>query len=248
MTDEAPLTDEAFDAALLRTASRFARAATAPWERHFAREKLRRDPVTRALAALGPLGDVLDVGTGRGQLAIFLLELGHATSVRGVDWDVAKVALATRAAHAGHDGQADEALAAHFAVGDVASFEASGPFDTVLLVDVLHYLSAADQDTLLERAAGLVRPGGRLVVRDASKGYGVRSALTAFVERCSRAVRLNRGTHTTLRDVARELVPILERAGLRCALMPCWRGTPTANVLLVGERALAEPAFSDPAA
>lgn len=224
------LTNEDFEAALLRTASRFERAATAPWERHFAREKLRRDPVTRALAELGPLGDVLDVGTGRGQLALFVLELGHATSVHGVDWDATKVALAARAAHV------EEPLAARFAVGDVATFGASGPFDTVLLVDVLHYLAIADQDALLARAAGLVRPGGRLVVRDASKGYGVRSALTAFVERCSRAVQLNRGTHTTLRDVARELVPILERAGLRCMLSPCWGRTPTANVLLVGER------------
>lgn len=226
----AELHDDDFDAALDRAASRFAHAATSPWQRHFAREKLRRDPVTRALAALGPLGEVLDVGTGRGQLGIFLLELGHATSVRGIDWDAEKVALATRAA------QADPALSARFTVGDVASSEVEGAFDTVLLVDVLHYLPVAEQDALLARAAARVRSGGRLVVRDASKGYGVRSALTAFVERCSRAVNLNRGTHTALRDVARELAPILERAGMRCTTSPCWGRTPTANVLLVGER------------
>lgn len=219
-----------FDASLRRTAERYARATDSPSQRHFTREKLKRDPAVRAVASLGPLGRVLDIGCGRGQLALLLLELGAADSVEGSDWDEAKVALGNRAA---------EGLSARFttedvSVGDVASRAA----DTVLLIDVLHYLDAAKQDALLEKAATLVRPGGRLVLREASLGFGVRSGITVFVENISRGISFNRGATITIRDVAADYVPILERAGLRCDVRPCWAGTPFANVLVVARRPL----------
>ena len=169
---------------------------------------------------------MLDLGCGRGQLAILLLELGAATSVRGVDWDDTKVALAKRAS---------EGLDAEFERVDVRSAECDRA-DTVLLVDVLHYMSASEQDALLASAADRVRPGGRLFVRDASTGYGFRSWLTLAAERVTTAVRFNRGERVVFRDVARELVPVLEAKGFSCTVEHCWRGTPFANVLVVAAR------------
>jgi 2-polyprenyl-3-methyl-5-hydroxy-6-metoxy-1,4-benzoquinol methylase/uncharacterized protein (DUF2062 family) len=211
-----------------RTADRFRRAGAGRGPYHYARAKLRSDPVTRELALRAPLGEVLDLGCGRGQLAIFLLEAAAATRVRGSDWDEKKVALARRAA---------EGLDASFERQDLR--EGSGgaePADTVLLVDVLHYLDAAAQDALLARAAKLVRPGGRLFVRDASRGLGARSTLTLAFERIGTALRVNRGERVLFRDVARELVPQLEALGMKCEVVPCYRGTPFANVLLVATR------------
>ena len=148
-------------------------------------------------------------------------------SVRGCDWDQAKVALATRAS---------SGLPADFVSGD-ARDAALEPADTVLLVDVLHYFETAAQDRLLDRAVTLVRPGGRLVVREASAGRGWRSSVTRAVEAVARLVRLNRGERIVLRDVVREIVPALEARGLACVVEPCWQGTPFSNVLLVAARA-----------
>jgi len=209
-----------------RTAERFSRAVERRSTYHYVVSKLRRDPATRAIAELGPLGDVLDLGCGRGHLALYLLESGVAKSVRAYDWDEKKIALARRAS---------EGLDASFHAIDVRKAEAE-PADTVLLVDVLHYLDVATQDTLLARAADLVRPGGRLVVRDATAGSGWRSFLTLFVEWVSLLIRFNLGEKIALRDMTRDVVPVLEKKGLRCTVSPCWRGTPFANVLVVGHK------------
>jgi 2-polyprenyl-3-methyl-5-hydroxy-6-metoxy-1,4-benzoquinol methylase len=224
--DLLPVSAGHFERALQRTADRFARATDRPSQRHFTREKLRRDPVARALASAGLLGSVLDVGCGRGQLSLLLLELGLAERVVGCDWDRAKVDLGNRAA---------EELAARFTTEDVASADLEAA-DTVLLVDVLHYLDAAKQDALLARTARKVKPGGRLFVREASLGFGWRSAFTSFVERISQAVKFNLGERIAIRHVEREFVPLLEREGMRCRVTPCWSGTPFANVLLTAER------------
>lgn len=204
-----------------RTAERFAGASRSTY--HYVVGKLRRDPATDAIARLGPLGDVLDLGCGRGHLALYLLLRGVARKIRAFDWDAKKVALAQ---------QAGAGLDASFETCDVRVVEAP-PADTVLLIDVLHYLDQATQDTLLRRAADLVRPGGRLVIRDATNGYGIRSFVTRFVEWISVFIKFNLGERIAIRDVARELVPILEEKGFTCRVEPCWRGTPFANVLLV---------------
>ena len=210
----------------VRTAERFSRAVAKRSTYHYVVGKLRRDPATRAIADLGALGDVIDLGCGRGHLALYLLERGVATRVRGYDWDEEKVALAERAS----DG-----LDASFSTLDVRKAD-TAPGDTVLLVDVLHYMPSDAQDELLRRAADLVKPGGRLVVRDATAGAGWRSAFTLFVEWISMRIRFNLGERLSFRDVQRELVPVLEAKGFSCNVTPCWRGTPFANVLLVASR------------
>jgi SAM-dependent methyltransferase len=227
-------------AGIERTARRFALAASPAAggsrfaERsayYYVRSKLRGDPASRAVSALAPLGDVVDIGCGRGHLAVFLLEHGLARSVRGFDWDSAKVALANRAA---------EGLEAAFDTRDVRAPPPDGADrltgDTVLLVDVLHYVAGDAQDELLRAAADMVRPGGRLVVREATTGRGWRSAVTLLVERISRLVRFNVGERIALRDVEADYVPVLEGKGLACTVEPCWDGTPFSNVLLVARR------------
>jgi 2-polyprenyl-3-methyl-5-hydroxy-6-metoxy-1,4-benzoquinol methylase len=214
------------EAAIDRTAERFARAATARASAGYVASKLRRDPVVAAIAGRAPLGEVIDIGCGRGQLGVLLLESGAASRVVGLDHDVEKIALAARAS---------QGLDATFRVGD-ARADGTAQADTVLLVDVLHYMPAEAQDALLTLAASLVRPGGRLLVREATTGLGLRSALTRAAERIGVALRVNRGEVLTFRDVRRDLVPTLEGAGLRCEVEPCWVGTPFANVLVEARR------------
>ena len=111
-----------------RLAWRYApRYDTEPAQRarfHYVRIKLIGDPVTKLVADVagegsGALGELLDIGTGRGQMALMLLELGRAASVRGFDWDERKIAEAERAAAV--SGSSGASLPASFEVGDAAS-------------------------------------------------------------------------------------------------------------------------------
>lgn len=217
---------DAIDAAIERTARRYGRIARSRGTYYYVRGKLRGDPSTRAVAEMAPLGDVLDLGCGRGQLGVLLLEAGAATRVSGCDWDKTKVDLANRAA----DG-----LPGTFVVQDVRKSRGE-PVDTVLLIDVLHYFDRATQDALLVRAAQRVRPAGRLVLREADTGRGWRSTVTRLEEGLFTAIRFNRGERVVFRDVARDFVPLLTAQGFRCEVRPCWIGTPFSNVLLVATR------------
>ncbi len=201
---------------------------------HYVRIKLATDPAARIVASIagdrdGALGHVLDLGAGRGQLAIALVELGRATRVLAVDWDGVKVDAGRRAV------AAEPALPIELVERDVREFDVSGVFDTVLLVDVLHYLPTRDQDALLERAARAVAPGGRVVVREADTERGLRSAMTRLEERVFTALGVNRGERVELRS-ARSIADRLTSHGLEVRVLPAWGRTPFSNVAIVGER------------
>ncbi len=224
--------------AVERVAGRYAPLSerSTPSERtrfHYVRVKLLGDPVTQLIADLAGkeedvLGQVLDIGTGRGQLPIVLLELGRASEAQGFDWDDEKVAHARAAA------AVEPPLSATFEVADATDAELS-PADTVLLIDVAHYLSLAEQDDLLERAGAAVRPGGRLIVREADTERGWRSWVTLAEELFFTTIRFNRGKRVCFRP-AREIVATLEAAGLECEVQPAWGKTPFSNVLILGRR------------
>ncbi|WP_437607217.1 DUF2062 domain-containing protein [Sorangium sp. So ce834] len=225
---------------------------------HYVRFKLLGDPVARLIADIagdrpGALGEVLDIGTGAGQLPILLLELGRAARARGFDWDRAKIEDARRAS-GGNPGaplppsaeppgssgeqpalQAAPPLAAEFWCADAREAEL-GDADTVLLIDLLHYFRVEEQDAIVRRAAAAVRPGGRLLVREADTERGLRSSITLLEERIFTALRFNRGERVRFRP-AREIVALLEQLGFSCETRPAWGKTPFSNVLIVGTRA-----------
>lgn len=221
-----------------RVAGRYAplEELSTPAERtrfNYVRVKLLMDPIAQMIVDLAgdepdALGAISDVGCGRGQMAVMMLERGRATSAFGVDWDEEKVEAASLAA-----GRAP-ALPARFEVGDMK--EAPIPeADTVLLIDVIHYLALEEQDDVLRRAARAVRPGGRVVVREADTERGWRSAMTLAEELIFTVLRFNRGARVKFRP-ARTIVAVLEGEGLSCEVEPAWGSTPFSNVLVVGRR------------
>lgn len=219
-----------------RVAARYAHGSTAT--RMYVAGKLKSDPVGAALLALGEkarLGDVLDFGCGRGQLALLLLEGGAARSVQGFDWDDAKVEEAGRAA---------TGLAATFAKGDVRKLDQAvenASADTVLLIDVLHYFREDEQVAILESAARKAK--SRIIIRDIDPDRGFRSSITRFQERLTTGARYNRGERVLVRSMS-DVTRDLERQGFRVTITPCWGKTPFANVLVVGEREAASALHS----
>lgn len=217
-------TEDAFEAALLRTVERYRSAPIA--DRIYVASKLRWDPLTRLLASLPrDFGRVLDAAAGRGQFGLFLHELGGTTALRGFDADARKIALAQRAA--GTD--------AAYQVADLLALE--GAADTLLLADVLHYLPIAEQDEVLRRAAACVARG-RILIRDLDAGHSQRSrsAATRAFEWLAKVSGYNRGRAERYYRPARELTAQLNGAGFSCEVLGASEGTPFGNVLIVATR------------
>lgn len=187
--------------------------------------KLHTDPLTRLLAALpGDFGRVLDAGAGRGQFGLFLWELGRCTELRGFDTDARKVAVAERAA----------AGDAHYETRDALESNAR-EVDTLLLIDVLHYLPRPEQDELLRRAARSVSRG-RIVIRELDAGPAARSTITRAFEWLAKVSGYNRGRAGRHYRPASEIVAQLARAGFSAEVLGASEGTPFANVLIVATR------------
>lgn len=198
---------------------------------HYVRFKLLGDPIAKLIADIegtsdGALGEVLDIGTGAGQLPLILLELGRATKVRGVDWDEAKIEDAKKAAERSED--------VDFERGDAREAELK-PADTVMLIDVLHYFRIDEQNDILGRAAAAVRPGGRILVREADTEQGWRSSVTRVEEAIFTSLQFNRGERVRFRPSS-EIVGILRGFGFSCRVLPAWGKTPFSNVLIVGHK------------
>jgi 2-polyprenyl-3-methyl-5-hydroxy-6-metoxy-1,4-benzoquinol methylase len=231
---EAPFWLQATERVASRYASPESTSAAEKSQFHYVRIKLAVDPIARLIANVEGerdhvLGDVLDIGTGRGQLPILLLELGRATHAHGVDWDQAKIMHARRAADARPEGASQ--TSATFEAEDARTFTAASA-DTVLLIDLLHYFSIDEQNAILDRAADHVKPGGRLLVREADTERGWRSWATLLEEKIFTAVRFNRGERVRFRP-AREIAARLVTRGFSCDIVPAWGSTPFSNVLVV---------------
>lgn len=208
----------------LKIAERYANGSRAV--RGYVAGKLRTDPVIGRLVELGrerQLGRVADVGCGRGQLGVALLESGACSSVRGVDWDEKKIEAA-RAASNGLDVQLE--------VGDVREWTIPS-CDTVTLVDVLHYLSETEQEKLLARAADAAQRA--LFVRELDPDRGWRSILTRAQEAITTSLGYNAGERLAYRSIA-AMISQLEDRGFSVRIEPAWGSTPFANVLLVAWR------------
>lgn len=215
---------EPLDLAIARTTARYRETRSS--DRYYVGTKLRTDPLTRQVAELGPLGDVIDAGAGRGQLGLFLLELGRLQSLTGFDFDARKIQSACRAA-------GDQAS---FKVADLRDFGAQTA-DTVMLIDVLHYLTIPAQNDVLKRAARSVRAGGRLLVRENDQS-GRKNHVTRFTEWIATSIGYNRvetGLH--FRPLS-EIVSLLELEGLCCEV----RESTLANRIVIGSRAPATAA------
>jgi SAM-dependent methyltransferase len=221
-------------ALLRRVAARYENAGR--YGRTYVAMKLRQDPVHAdiiSLAARENLGDVVDIGCGRGQLAVALLEAGVAKSVVGLDWN---------ASHLSQGQDAAAGLAFKTMLQDASSAQQIPDCDTVIMVDVLYQLRTEAQFALLRAAARAARE--RILIRTADPERGARSAFTRCLEILGQRILPNSGAHVNALRIA-TIGEKLAAEKFALAVAPCWRGTPFANVLLVARR---QPAPDQPPA
>lgn len=220
--------------------------ATQPYRRvdrhayYFARAKLRADPVFTAILRLGLLRgarDILDLGCGIGILAAWLRsardryaagqwppgwpEPPSPRHIQGIDHDPRDLRCALAA------------LAAlgefHCADARVASF---GHPDTVVILDVLHYMSYAQQEEVLQHVRAAIDARGLLLMRIGDAGGGLRFALSEWTDRAVLIARRRISAPLYCRPVA-QWRQLLQRVGFSCEIIPMSAGTPFANQLFV---------------
>jgi cyclopropane fatty-acyl-phospholipid synthase-like methyltransferase len=221
-------------------------AASAPYQRsgrfawHFARGKLRWDPVFGHLLARGviaPRSRVLDIGCGQGLLASLLA--AAAAAARQGRWPSGWAAAPIDVRVSGIELQARAVARARVALGDGADIvcadmrtAAFPQVDIVVLLDVLHYLSESEQEAVLARVRAALPPGGRLVLRVGDAASRTGFAVSRWVDRMVLFARGHGFGQLCGRPLAAWQARLAE-LGFSVASEPMHARTPFANVLLV---------------
>ena len=221
-------------------------AASAPYRGvgrfawHFARGKLGIDPVFRHMLRAGliaPKARVLDIGCGQGLLASLLQRCGEFE--RSGRWPSGWAPAPAPAHVTGIELMPRDVSRAKAALGDSAEFICGDmrhtPFpevDTVVILDVLHYITIPEQNEVLARVRRALPAGGTLLLRigDAAATRGF--VTSQWVDRVVTFVRGHRVVPQFCRTLA-DWTAQLESLGFDVRSQPMSAGTPFANVLLI---------------
>ncbi|MPZ17254.1 MAG: DUF2062 domain-containing protein [Luteitalea sp.] len=233
--------DPAFSTVVREAADRFLATGITAWE--FARGKLRNDPVYREVLCGGWLpsgGTLVDVGCGQGLMLALLadarqeMEEGRwpSTLPPPPRFDgLAGLELRRRVAHIAERALEKDATIVH---GDARHTLPRG-CRVVLCFDVLHLMSAEDQDQLLASVASALEPGGILVVREADAAGGWRFQMVR-AGNWIKAIAIGRWRQRFHFRTTDEWLACLARHGFVADVRPMGHGTPFANVLLRAKR------------
>jgi len=127
------------------------------YPRLFARFKIALDPMFPRLADFVKKPEVMiDVGSGYGVPAVWLLELFPQARVYGIEPDGTRVRWASRAIGA----------KGHVEIGRAPAIpRVPAPADVALLLDMIHLLTDDELILTLQRLRRNLRPGGSLIIR-----------------------------------------------------------------------------------
>jgi SAM-dependent methyltransferase len=206
---------------------------------HFARGKLRHDPVFAALLQRGLLPDnarVLDLGCGQAVL-IALLLAAHDEYLAGrwpQGWPPPPAGLKLH----GVDLRANAVRAGQIAFGQRAKLEALDlrharlpKSDVVVIFDVLHYMNFDAQRRLLTQVREALPPNGVFLLRAGDASAGFSFWVTRVADQIITMARGQLWPRFYCRT--REgWLGLLRETGFEARVEPMSEGTPFANVLL----------------
>lgn len=206
------------------------------WHYHYARIKLRTDPLYPGVvdALRGCDAPLLDLGCGIGLLAHALRAAGLAMPYSGVDNDAAKIAQAGRAA--ARAGLADVRFECIDLSGGPPAHSGS-----VAILDVLQFVAPKVQGAIIDAAVAMLAPGARLVIRTGLDDGSRRASTTRRIDALSRALGWMNAGPKRYPD-ADALRARFDVAGLRAEFTPLHGNTPFNNWRIVAERPRAQDA------
>ncbi|HEX5025959.1 MAG TPA: 1-acyl-sn-glycerol-3-phosphate acyltransferase [Agriterribacter sp.] len=127
----------------------------------YMRVKVKLEKDYHAFHQLLPLrGKLLDIGCGYGFMSYMLHFAAPERNITGIDYDAEKTVVAN------HCFSKNEKI--NFIHSDILNF-AFEKYDGIILADMLHYLTAAQQKDIIQRCIGSLNTGGVLIIRDGDK-------------------------------------------------------------------------------
>jgi 2-polyprenyl-3-methyl-5-hydroxy-6-metoxy-1,4-benzoquinol methylase len=210
----------------------------------FARGKLGGDPAFAGLLQRGLIPSharILDIGCGRGLLAALLCGLdthpglaqdwpdGWAPAPQGVN--VRGIELMSRDVERARQALAHLGPRVEFVQGDMCLTD-FGRVDTVVMLDVLHYVNHPAQDDVLRRVRAALIPGGTLLLRIGNASAGLPFRISNWVDIIVNFMRGNRLSRLYCRSLS-GWQQALTGLGFEISTVPMHEGTPFSNILLV---------------
>jgi 2-polyprenyl-3-methyl-5-hydroxy-6-metoxy-1,4-benzoquinol methylase len=172
-------------------------------------------------------GAILEVGCGHGLFTHYLADTAPQRHVVGVDIDARKIELARSTI-----GAADRVRFDTIADGELPG----GPFDAVVIVDVLYLFTPAQRDAMLAAAANRLAPGGVLVVKEVGTEPRWKATIAAVQERLATGVMgITEGEHRGF-ESAEVLAARVQATGLSVSTWPVDAGRLHPHVLVIGRR------------
>ncbi|NMR19430.1 class I SAM-dependent methyltransferase [Cellulomonas fimi] len=188
-------------------------------------------PFVPVADALPRAGRILEIGCGHGLFSAYAALAAPGREVVGVDIDPDKIRAAKAAAR--RWDPADGVGRLSFAVAPSGAVP-PGPWDAVVVVDMLYLLPEAGQRRLLEEAVAALAPGGRLVVKEMGTEPRWKLRWNTWQETLSvKVLRITAGSSFDFVDPA-ETARWLEELGMTTATRRLDRGRLHPHHLLVG--------------
>lgn len=186
-------------------------------------------PFRQIEAALPDSGRILEIGCGHGLFSTYAALAGENRQLHGTDIDADKISHAQRAALA-----LPQRLS--FAVSQSGEIP-PGPWDAIVIIDVLYLLDAAVQHRLLADCLAQLRPGGKLLVKEMATKPGWKVAWNQFQETLSvKVLRITEGRELTFLP-SEELARGLEKLGAHTSLERLDQGRMHPHQLLTAQLA-----------
>lgn len=187
----------------------------------------------RAVAGqLPPGGRVLEVGCGHGLFTLHAALSSPGRSVLGIDVDGRKVEHATAAAARARRERGADCEIRAAPPGEVPE----GPWDAVVVVDVLYLLDAGTQRDLLSRCARRLAPGGVLAVKEMALAPSWKARWNLAQETLAvRVLGITEGGALAFVGPSR-LEEWMAAEGLDVSHLPLQRGYPHPHHLVLGRR------------
>jgi SAM-dependent methyltransferase len=226
-----------------RDSGRFARC--------FARGKFARDPLFAAILAGGLLQGcprLLDLGCGQGLLAAWLLAARalHAGAAPGTwphDWPAPPpLERYTGVEINPREAARARAIGARFGLADFRIVQGDVRHvdyveaDAIVILDVLHYMERASQESVLAKARAALAPGGRLLLRVGDAAGGISFSVSRVVDTAVALVRRRRLLRLYCRPL-REWLAVLAGTGFSARVVARYRGPAFSNVVLTAQAA-----------
>ncbi|HEX5538200.1 MAG TPA: class I SAM-dependent methyltransferase, partial [Methylophilaceae bacterium] len=129
---------------------------------------------------------------------------------------------------------------ARFTHGNISHTD-FGEADTIVILDVLHYIDYASQQDILRRAHATLPPHGVLLLRIGDAGGGLRYKMSAGYDRVIWKLRGARHSRLYCRTLP-EWRETLHRTGFSSKAVPIHHGLRLANTLLVAKPLISQSA------